>query len=266
MNASEFLEKRKSTRDFKNKKLESQDVRKIQGILDDANEKSKRHNVSYILLENGKDVFQKLDGLAGYSGYMIEAPAYIAMQLEHTEEESYIFGSFYFEYLVTKLHEMGLGTCWITAGNLCDAKVKDVFAQAHGKIEFLLAIGYLPMSFSFGKQVFSSRIGVEEFVFIDDFDHPAEISQLQNYGLDEIFGSVRFAPSTKNEQPWRFVVDSKEIKLYIENYQGIANLVDAGIIMYYYVGLAAQMGIDALWYADGGEDIGNKKYIARVNY
>ena len=78
---------------------------------------------------------------------------------------------------------------------------------------------------------------------------------------------MRFAPSTKNEQPWRFVLNDDDFDLYIKDYKGIENLIDAGIVMYYYTELANYNNIDANWIVkEELNDKDNCKYIASVNF
>ena len=261
-----FMQSRKSVRDFKRKKISTKDITLIQGAINTVNEMSRKHDVVFSFYEDGKSVFEPLVGRGGYRGRMIEAPAYIAMELLNESEEAYIFGAFYMEDLITKLQDFGLGSCWVTLTDVEEGLMKSVFNKSKGNVHFALALGYTLPDINIGIQEFSTRLGLEDFIYFEDFDSRADVDMLENYGLDDLFYYLRFAPSTMNRQPWRFLIKNDNIELFIEDYKGVENLVDAGIIMYYYVKLARARGIDARWYLNGDKDINNKKFIGRTNF
>ena len=266
MSMNEFLENRKSIRDFKSKDLSSDDIKKVESIIFDINNKAKTHGVIYKLHKNGSDIFNALDGQGGYEGCMIKANHYISMHADKNNEDSMIFGAYYLENLITKLDELNVGSCWVTISKASEDSKKAAF-DGESDVDFLLALGYAPSELGFGKKRFSSRIGVEDFVFDKSLSTPIDIEKLENYGLDELFSYLRFAPSTKNEQPWRFVLKNDDFDMYIENYKGIDNLIDAGIVMYYYTELAHYNSIEVEWKVkDDIKDTANFKYIASVNF
>lgn len=266
MSMNEFLENRKSVRDFKSKNLSDSDLKKVESIIFDINNLAKKYDVNFKLYKAGSVVYNSLDGEGGYDGTMIKANHYIAMEADKNNELSMIFGAFYFENLITKLDALNVGSCWVTISNASEESKKSAFGD-NSNVDFLLAMGYAPNEFGFGKKKFSSRIGVEEFVCDKSLSTPIDIDKLQNYGLDELFSYLRFAPSTKNEQPWRFVLNDDDFDLYIKDYKGIENLIDAGIVMYYYTELANYNNIDANWIVkEELKDKDNCKYIASVNF
>src|SRR5699024_1271586 len=120
-----FMQSRKSVRDFKRKKISTKDITLIQGAINTVNEMSRKHDVVFSFYEDGKSVFEPLVGRGGYRGRMIEAPAYIAMELLNESEEAYIFGAFYMEDLITKLQYFGLGSCWVTLTDVEEGLMKD---------------------------------------------------------------------------------------------------------------------------------------------
>lgn len=262
-----FMKTRESIRDFKDKKIKEKDLEELQEIIGEINQKANECQVSFLLEEDGKNVVKALEGQGGYAGVMIHAPAYIAMDiLDEGTPDAYIYGAYYMEDLITKLQEVGLGSCWVSLHDATDACLGEAFSQKRGYIHFALAIGYPYPKLNFGEKVFSSRLGLEEFVYHENFDTPAKVEVLESYGLDDLFYYLRYAPSTKNRQPWRFLLLDSEIDLYVEDFQGNTNYVDAGIVMYYYTRLAQSTGIQAQWKDHEKEDMGNKKYIASVNF
>ena len=261
-----FMKTRKSIRDFKNKKIKSGDVKKLNSIISEVNSLAKLYSVDFHLEENGAEVVEVLKGKGGYAGTMILAPAYIAMDIENEVPEAYIYGAYYMEDLITKLQDIGLGSCWISLHNADEESMQKAFPDKTGKIEFALGIGYPYANLNIGEEKYSSRLGLEDFIYDGDFNTPIRIETLESYGLDDLFYYLRYAPSSKNLQPWRFLITDSEVELYIENFDGHENYVDAGIVMYYYTKLAEASGIRAKWNLDEKPDAGNKKYIGTVNF
>lgn len=261
-----FMKTRKSIREFKERPLKGADVKKIQSILDETNSLSKKYHVDFHLMEDGGKVVDYLRGQGGYSGTMIAAPAYIAMDIEEDSPEAYIYGAYYMEDLITKLQDIGLGSCWISVHRASDLSLKSAFPEKSGKIEFVLGLGYPFANLNIGEETYSSRLGLEDFIYYGDFNTPIKVEMLESYGLDDLFYFLRYAPSSKNRQPWRFLLKDSEIELFIEDFEDNSNYVDAGIVMYYYVKLAQSIGIKASWKLDAKEDIGNKKYMGTVNF
>jgi len=99
MRLNEFMEQRKSSREYKNKKLSKKEISLVEEILDDVNKEAKKYGVEYRLF-NGKDIFDGLKGEGGYSGVMIEAPAYITLGMSDLNDKAYIYGSYYLEDII----------------------------------------------------------------------------------------------------------------------------------------------------------------------
>ncbi|MDL2311131.1 nitroreductase [Peptostreptococcaceae bacterium OttesenSCG-928-C18] len=265
MKLSEFMESRKSAREYKLKKLSSKEIKEVNKILFEVNEKAGNCNIKYHLFE-GENVYKHLEGEGGYSGVMIEAPGYISLSMHETSDESYIYGAYYLEDIIGKLSSLGFGTCWVSLFSV-DDKLKESIFGTKDKVDFLLAFG-TPVSYILsGEEQYSNRIGVEEFVYLNDLNSNVDIETLENYGLDQIFYYLRNAPSAFNKQPWRFVIKDGKIDLYIKDYQGNVNLTDSGIVMYYYEKLAEIEGINANWDLNAKPDLEtDMKFIGRTNF
>lgn len=261
-----FMKTRKSVRDFKDKKIKGGDIKKLNSIISDVNDSVKLCSVDFHLEENGKDVLDALQGKGGYAGTMISAPSYIAMDIENDVPEAYIYGAYYMEDLITKLQDIGLASCWISLHRADEESLQNAFPEKTGKVQFALGIGYPYAGLNIGEEKFSSRLGLEDFIYDGDFNTPIHVETLESYGLDDLFYYLRYAPSSKNRQPWRFLITDSEVELYIENFEGDSNYVDAGIVMYYYTKLAEATGIRAEWNTGEKADIGDKKYIGTVNF
>lgn len=265
MKIREFMELRQSTREYKDSKLKKKEIAEVQNILKEVNDKANEFNVEFNLYID-EEIFNSLEGEGGYSGVMIKAPAYISLNMKELSDEAYIYGAYYLEDIIGKLSMMEFGTCWISLFSVDEELKKKVF-NTNDTIDFILAFGKPTHKSILDEDQYSNRASVEDLVFFDDFNNNATIEKLENYGLDEIFYYLRFAPSAFNKQPWRFLIKDGKIDLYIENYKGNVNLTDSGIVMYYYEKLAELMGITATWDLEATPVVEtDKKFIGRTNF
>ncbi len=258
MLTTQFLKSRTSTRDFKEMDLKEDVLEKIDKIIDSEIIKLGKDDLSFIVQRDGESVYKALDGLAGYRGVMIKAPIYLALNTLNDDPASLVKGAYGVEELITEFNEMGLGTCWITVGDVDSQVKKSIFNYDHGEVNILLAIGY-PVDDTVRENKFDDRKGIGEFVFLDKLERQVTSEDLEQRGLDELFSFARFAPSAYNEQPWRFVIIDDLIELYIEDYKGEVNLIDAGIIMYYVDKLGESISMGSNW--DIKPEINNDKYV-----
>lgn len=232
MQTRNFLKSRISTRDYKDEKLDEAITKKVYEIVNEEAEKLGTENLAFLLNTDGESVYKALDGVAGYRGVMIKAPAYIALDARNNDPATIVKGAYGVEEIITKLYNLGLGTCWITVSEVDELVKQSAFNYSEGDINILLAVGY-PFEDEKREHRYSDRGATEDLVFLGDFDTPATDEDLKHRGLNNIFDYAKFAPSANNAQPWRFLIVDDEIRLYIEDYKGDVNLIDAGIMMYY---------------------------------
>lgn len=263
-----FLKARKSVRDFKKKKISPDTLEKVVSSLRELENEEGKGSFKFRLYENGDSIYEGLKGIGGYSGVMIESPHYIAIDLINDDEESMIHSGYFAEKLVTELNNIGVATCWVSISRVEENKKTEVLGNIN-TIDYLLAIGYAKPKNPFIQEPFSERLGVEEIVFDKEIGKKASMDYLETVGLGDLFFYVRFAPSTRNMQPWRFILDGPIVKLLIVHREGEPPLLaDAGIIMYYFEALANTQGIKNKWdLIDGSFKEGelNYKYIAEYH-
>ncbi len=258
MLTTQFLKSRTSTRDFKDMNLRKEDLEKIDKIIDSEIIKLGKDDLAFIVQTNGEAVYKALDGKAGYRGIMIKAPAYLALNTLNDNPASLVKGAYGVEEIITELNNLGIGNCWITLEEVEESAKKAAFDYDKGDVRLLLAIGY-PVDETIREHKFDDRKGIGEFVFVDELGRKATDEELEQRGLDEIFAYARFAPSAYNAQPWKFLVVEDLIKLYIEDYKGSVNLLDAGIIMYYLDKLGESISMGSNW--DINPEINDDKYV-----
>lgn len=259
-----FLQKRRTVRDFKAKPLSQDILNKVREILDQTEAKNMVNALQFGFYENGDIIADALEGKAGYGGVMIHAPHYISLEMNSSSESERIRLGYLLESVNTALVEEGLGTCWITIDRVDIETKKRLFGEAGEAVDFLIGIGEAK-----GKKIFSHnqvtpRLSIDKFVFKDDFDTPASVEELEQRGLIDVFSSVRFAPSHMNSQPWRFLIQDEKINLYmVRSKWDQRSLVDIGVMMFYFEAMANSMGNHTEWELLDQEDKNELKPIAQ---
>ena len=263
-----FLSGRKSVREYKKKIVSPQQLETIQEYLNLLEKEDGTGKIKFRLYENGNRIYDGLKGIGGYSGVMIESPHYIGLDIKDREDRNIIYGAYYMEKLITELHSMDLGTCWISVNDVKRELKEELLGNIRGEINYLLAIGYGKPKNPFLNEPFSHRIGVDELVFQNKIGESISYGELENRALDDLFYYIRFSPSILNKQPWRFLLEKDKLVLLIKYKDGEeANLIDAGIIMYYFEELGKAIGLSGKWtLIEGEEKVGedNYKFIAEI--
>lgn len=265
MSVKDFLKERKSTREFKDKEISTQLLNTLERKLNDLSS-DKNFIVSFKLLRDGKYVFEKLNGHAGYSGVMIRSPHYIAIVEHETGDSATLRSAFVMEEAISLLSEEGISSCYVTIGSTPDEIQQKVFGVDHSKIRYVFAIGYPDADLLDLERPVGTRLSIEEMVFKDEPDEPCELAELENIGLMEIFYYTRLTPSTMNLQPWRFIVKNYSEVLLITNKSKIQSFtyVDLGIVMYYFYELARHTGLQGEWKIEESDvEMGDYKLVAR---
>ncbi len=264
-----FLTSRKSERDYKTKSVSLEVLENINDYLKELEKEDGSGKFSFKLFENGKRIYEGLKGLGGYGGVMIDSPHYIALEFANDNDASIIYGAYYMEKLISELSSLGLGSCWVSLLNVEEEGKQELFGKTDGQIDYLLAFGYGKTKNPFIAEPFSNRIGVDEMVFLNTIGNNVNSEVLETRGLDDLFYYVRFSPSALNYQPWRFILENDKVTLLLEYEEGKkANLIDAGVIMYYFEELGKSVGVKDKWnLIDKTEKVDglNYKYIAEIS-
>lgn len=238
-----FLSSRKSVRHFKSRSLSKDTVEKIKNLLRVFNSEN---SDTFHFFEDGKQVYNALNGHAGYNGVMIDAPSYISVDLGDASNKDKVVGMYNAEDIITFLESEGLGCCWVGLFDTPNEVREKLFGNNH-KPDIILAIGYPKARNPFVVEEASERKPVEDIVFDGSLENKVDLITLEQRGLDDLFYYVRFAPNTLNSQTWRFVINKNSVDLYLTEYDGKYFYEDAGIIMYYYERLYNMTGFDKKW-------------------
>ena len=280
MSFKKYLTEIKSTRDYEQKTLDKNLLEEVKEYLAEINKAQKKENgLTFKLLENGKEVFESLEGVGGYSGVMIKSPYYIGLYLDGVSVKSEFFGAYYMQSIIKKLYDLGLGSCWINVRNVSDEIKKNLINKEGLNINYLLALGKPDEKLAkqkspaihvqsggayktnpYGAKVVESldtetcRLALNEIVYLYEWEQAASYEELESRGLADLFLYVRNAPSYKNKQPARFILKDGEAYLAIQNPDNIENITDGGIMLYTIHGMAQDLGIPAKWQYLGKAD------------
>ena len=228
MNYDQIIRNLKSTRDFKEKQVDRK-------VLEDFILKAKAQNLpyegslSFNLVYDAYKVTEDMKGKTGYYGKLIKAPHYIALIGEDYFKNKVDTG-YALEYIRFLAEDSSIGTCWLEVSN--DKALKTALGAENGEILAILAIGY-PYEGFFKKDIEhkSERNSPSDIVFNEKWNENMLWEDLYNRGLGEEFSLVRYAPSSKNEQPWQFVLKDDKIILAVSKKSEFA--LETGIIMLY---------------------------------
>ena len=273
MSFREFTANILSTRSFVGTRLEGKYINDISTYLGELNESiGKEKGFSFIILENGDDVYKSLEGVGGYSGVMIKSPHYIGLTILNENTETEFYGAYYMQAIVKKLYGMNLGSCWINVRNVSQGIKSGLLKDHTGSINYLLAFGLADEKAKhktshitvtngdstykqdpYGTKVIEAtdsdkaRLSLGELVYLHEWGKAATYEELENRGVADIFYYVRNAPSYKNIQPCRLILKDGDAELAIINPENEENYIDAGIMMYTLEGLAKEIGIPCKW-------------------
>lgn len=178
---------------------------------------------------------------------MIESPHYIGLEITEVSPENKIRAAYGMEKMITKAIEHNLGTCWISIQNVEKGIIEEIYPELEGTMDYLLAIGYPVPKNPFIDDSSSGRHSVEEVVFNEEIGKSINYEELEMRGLSDLFYYVRFAPSSHNSQPWRFILKKDRIVLTLKDSNEETNLTDAGIVIYYLEQMLRSIGLSGEW-------------------
>lgn len=270
------IEKRRSVREFSKNEFNKAELEKLYSLLQDMPKLCSDDGLVAKYYSNGAELVKKLDGVAGYSGKMILAPYYIAF-LAKKDDDKVKAAGYAAEWLALELSALEIGSCWISLNNNEDKinEILDIKEPYH--IKALLAVGH-PEKPSFLSSIFSNkttrtgpqsveakeevkndRLAIADIVFEGEFGKKPDLDELEQHGYLDAFSYLRFAPSSLNRQPWRFVILNEGILLCVDMGEGYEDkelaLIEAGIAMLYFKTAMAAGGFNGYWDMEDAKDV-----------
>ncbi len=261
MNYQQLIKDKHSMREYKNKRVDDEIINEVELFI-----KSSKKLVNNIKIRtefiHNDGVSDKLNGVCGYKGVMIDAPHYV---LVYSEKKPYYIenGGYIGELISLKLFEEGVHSCFITFED--GKKVSEILGiDTDLELVALLGFGYGKVKrklFSFTKtggnyskaEISSAGDGIErhnltEMVFDGKWGVEPTYDMLAGRMLDVPLFYSRLAPSSYNRQPWKFILDKDVIVLAVEEGNSDYNdAVDAGIQMLYFDLVIGETLMDIHW-------------------
>ena len=218
-----------------------------------------------VIRKQRDEVFNQLKDSAGYNNRMIEAPHYLIVLSE--EKDHYLENAGYrVQDIMLKAWSLGVATCWISFEDGEEIKKKlDIksdkklvalvalgYEDAHNKVLYENVSEYNPSKaeVKIVEDNTTERLGIRDIVFMKEWGEKADPDELVNYGLLEGFFYGILAPSYKNRQPWRFIVDNGTVVLalkkdiYVTEYE---EKIDTAVIMLYFNAIIESTLYDITW-------------------
>jgi nitroreductase len=262
MDYKTIIPKRKAVRDYKKTEVDSKVLKELVKFYE--SDKGLIDNIGIDVLIRDKDeVYDMLKGAAGYNDFMLEAPHYIFI-LSEDKENSVENTGYLGEHMMLKAFELGVGSCWITFKDGEDLK-KRLNLSTDKKLTGLISLGYddnkskivndnvsgynpSKADINVVEDNVSQRMPLEEIVYVNSWGNNTNLDELNDLGLLEAFQYTRFAPSTKNKQPWRFIVDKGLIVLTIAAGESeYEEKIDTGVVMLYFETIVDTTLYDMTW-------------------
>jgi nitroreductase len=232
----ELIQERRSTRTYdSNRQVEKKKLAELEAFCNDLPPSPFGDKVKFIFTDTrgtSDSIFQ-IDTYRSIKN----APLYLLGTIP-ASERCYESCGFVFEQAILKATDLGLGTCWLFHFEMkshLDGVVKDVFACAS-------PIGYpsqFPLSRDFIIRSFlgeGKRRKFSELFYNHDFSHPLQRSEAGPYAVP--LEMVRLAPSARNSQPWRVIIEDDLIHFFIdmphvseEHKKHSLNLINLGIAL-----------------------------------
>lgn len=292
-----LFEKRRSVREYKARVVETNRIEDLIGTLASKPSLIPGIRTDFVFLQDGDAVHETLDGQVGYFGKLIKAPHYMAV-LSDSGEGAFMNAGYMVERFNLMATDMGLGTCTIEVPEETgpikkllniespmelmvllavgypkkERKVLNIYdTMLKGSLSPLTELGYPKIDPEYAGEPVSSRLAVDEIVFMGAWGNKVDMEELQQRGVDEVFYYMRLAPSWGNRQPWRFILDGTRIVLFMEgDCEGISKKVEkieAGIAMLYLELAMAEKGVTGAWTFEAvGKDYGAPQtyYVAGI--
>ncbi len=263
MDYKKLISNRKSVRDYKKIALKKENIKELETFLGTAKRLVDDIDVDAVIMSN--EVFTKLEGKAGYKGFMLQAPNYVILLSE--KKDNYIMNAGYIgEEIVLKALDMQIGSCWITF-NDSELVKTELGINSDKEVVAIIALGYddnktkvinlhktgensSKTKLEIVEDNISERVAVSDIVYLNTWGNHVTVEELQNRALLNAFHYARLAPSTFNRQPWRFILDDGIVVLTVKTDDTTGSYeekIDAGIVMLYFEAIVDSTITDINW-------------------
>jgi len=262
MNISETIRRRFSVRHYDSKPVPEEILHAVEKSGDTSLALDESIRVRFHVIKEGRLVAEQMTFLTGRQWLFGSAPHFIIA----TAEEKPLFMldvGFRMEQVILFATTQDLGTCWI-GGLFSEQRISTFLDLNKGeRVIAMTPLGYPDASF-YGRALHSiihltgpdsrRRQPLEQIVFGSQWSSPLEIKDDE---LLEVLECTRLAPSWTNSQPWRFLVNGREI-VAVAQVRGSSMRdgkhyyrLDLGIAMSHFFLSAKELGWSGKWQVTG---------------
>ena len=180
-------------------------------------------------------------------GTISGASWYLLMGLRD-DKMSALSAGYGMEQVVLRATELGLGTCWMALTFKNSDFTKATEMPANEPLRIISPVGYpakkRKMLESITRMTFGSakRKPMDTLFFEGEFGYPVAKDSI----FYEALAMMRLAPSAKNTQPWRALVQGNEVWFYHED-KTDASVLDLGIGLCHFDLTLKGKGLQGIW-------------------
>lgn len=181
----------------------------------------------------------------GTYGIIKNAQAFFAVCCDRSDFAEEALG-YAFEKVVLKCTQLGLGTCWLGGTFNKGAFADAVQLRADEMLPIVSPVGQASAKPSMMSKTMSritkqrSRKAFEDLFFMDDWKIPLTPKSAGDFGVP--LEMVRLAPSSRNCQPWKVLLDDRGVHFYRLEPRGM-NRIDLGIALCHFDLACRELGI-----------------------
>ncbi len=277
MDLDEIINARVSWRDYKPVELNKEDIQKVETIIQEVSQMKGPFGCQarfqlITLFDKPKEEAKQL-GTYG----MVRGAKYFLVGAVLRQQYNYEDYGFLFEHLILRCTELGLGTCWLGGTFNKSAFSEAIKLTEQEDLPAVSPIGYTKASHGLIGGLFRLVIKAHkrnawfEMFYDEEFGKPLT-EELCDPSYKEALEWVRVAPSARNKQPWRVLVNGNRVHFFlkaesVEN--GVPRIMnfqrlDIGIAMAHFDLGMKQKQVPGKWtvVADLGKEIPNDlKYV-----
>ncbi len=213
----ETIHERKSVRSYSDTLVDPKVLQEVLSFATDNSVGPFGNKVSFQLVDAEGFDTKSMKNLGTY-GAIKGARSYLVGSVSPADKAMEDFG-FCMEHAMLKATSLGLGTCWLggflnrsTFAELCNIGSKEI-------IPAVTPLGFAAKRTTLRDKLIrkavdgNNRRPFSTLFFEDDF---TPLTYIETDSAHVLLESVRRAPSASNKQPWRIVISSEAMHLYLE--------------------------------------------------
>ena len=170
------------------------------------------------------------------------------------------------EYAVLAATALGLGTCWVSGTYRRAEAIRLAGLEEEETLHAVIAVGYGAEEPRLVERVFKAAAGSGVRRALEELIDPAGLPPAEIPGWTRTaLEAARLAPSARNRQPWRFLVEKEAIAVMVDSSRPspLSKELDYGIAMLHLELGAAVAGVDGEWEWRKGQEVARFRKTAR---